>query len=98
MAAPFNDLAIFQYHNGIGVANGGEPVGNDKNRPSFHKLIHALFNVSFCAGIDRTGGFIQYQHRWIRYRCPGNGNELPLSLGKIGAIRCQNCVISLGQM
>ena len=59
VAAPLHDPALFQDHDGVGVADGGEPVGDDEHRPACHQLVHALFDQSLGAGVDGAGGLIQ---------------------------------------
>ena len=92
-----NNLSVFQNDNGVGIAHGGEPVGDDKYRPSLHQLIHTLFNQGLRPGIDAGGGFIQNQHRRVGHRRPGDGQQLPLALGKICPVPGDHSAVPLGQ-
>ena len=97
MAAPLHDPPVFQHHDGVGIADGGQPVGNDKHRPPLHQLIHALLDQGLGTGVDGGSGLIQDQHRRVGHRRPGNGQQLPLALGQVGAVCRHHSLISLGQ-
>ena len=62
-----------------------------------HQRIHALLHQLFGTGIDRGGGLIQNHHRRICHRRPGDGNQLPLTLGELGAVAGQMGVVTLRQ-
>ena len=48
----FNDMSLFQNHNGICIADGRETVRNDEYGTSFHQSIHTFLNNGFSTGID----------------------------------------------
>ena len=41
MVAPLDDAPALQHQDGLGIADGGQPVGDDEHRPPLHELIHA---------------------------------------------------------
>ena len=86
MAASFDDLPLFQHQDGLGVTHGGEAVGDDEDGPPIHQGIHPLFDQVLGAGVDGAGGFIQNEHRRLGDGGPGDGQQLPLPLGEVGAI------------
>ena len=98
MAAALDDLAVFQHQNGVGVADGGEPVGDDKDRPAAHQAVQTPFDELFRAGVNRRGGLVQNQHRRFGNGGPRNGHQLPLALTQIGTVGDQHRVIALGHM
>ena len=73
-------------------------MGDNKHRPPGHEGIHALFNELFRPGIDGGGSLVQDQHRRIGYRCPGDGQQLPLALAQAAAVTGDRGVVSLGQV
>ena len=51
--ALLDDVAIAHDEDQIGIADGGEPVGDDKAGASAHQFVHAVLNELLGAGIDR---------------------------------------------
>ena len=98
MVAPLDDLSLLQNHNGFGIADGGKTVGDDENRAALHEAVHALFDELLRPGVDGGGSLVQYQHRRVGHRRPGDGQQLPLSLAKVAAIVGNPGVVTLGQM
>ena len=97
MGAPLDDAALIQNHDAVGIADGGQPVGDDENRPALHQRVHAGLDLGLGVGIDGGGGLVQDHHRGIRHRRPGDGDELPLALGEPGAVAGEHGLVALGQ-
>ena len=97
MAAPLDDAAVVQHHDHVAVLHGGQPVGDDEHRAALHQLVHAPLHQQLRAGVDGGGGLVQNHHRRIGHGGPGDGDELPLALGKVSAVGGEQGVVSLGQ-
>ena len=97
MAAPLDDFAVLQHHDGVGVAHGGQAVGDDEHGAALHQLIHALFDEGLGAGIDRAGGLVQDEHRRVGHGGPGDGQQLALALGQAGPVGGDQGIVALGQ-
>ena len=98
MASAFYNFSFFQNHDCLRISYCRQPVCNHKNRPSLHNRIHPLFDQTFCSCVDRTGCFIQNQDGRLRYRCPCNGEKLPLSPGeRLFPVTVEHCIISVRQ-
>lgn len=97
MLALFDNSALIDYHNQVGVADRAQPVGDDKAGPSLHQLKHGALNLLFCAGIDGTGRFVQDQDGRIRQDRPGNGQKLPLPLAEIAPVFRKDGVVAIRQ-
>ena len=82
MGSSFDDTAVFEYHDGVAVADGGEPVGDDEHGAPLHQVIHTFLHNTLCPRIDGGRCLIEDEHRRISDRRPGDGEELPLSLGE----------------
>ena len=80
MTAPLDDPAVIQHHNGVGVPDGGQAVGDDKDRSALHEGIHALLHQRFRAGVDGGGGLVENHYRRVGHGGTGDGDELALSL------------------
>ena len=50
--AALDDLAVLQNHDRIRVADGGQPVRDDKGGAVFHQPVHAVLNVTLGSGVD----------------------------------------------
>ena len=97
MITALNDLSILQNHDGVGVAHGGEAVGDHKGGPFCHQTIHALLDVLFRSRIDGARRFIEDQDRCPGYRRSRDIKKLPLALAQVRAIALKNGVIALGK-
>ena len=97
MITALDDLSILQNHDGVGVAHGGEAVGDHKGGPFCHQTVHALLDVFFRSRIDGTRRFIEDQDRRLGYRRSRDIKNLSLALTHVRAIALQNRVIALGK-
>ena len=73
MSPLFDDAALVDDEEKIGVANGRQAVGDDDARPPFQQLIHGLLHFYFGAGIDVGRRFIENQDAGIDLEGTGNG-------------------------
>lgn len=80
VVAPLDDAAVIQHHDGVGVADRAEAVGDDKHRAALHEPVHALLDEALCPCVDAAGGLVQDQHRRVGHSGPGDGKELALPL------------------
>lgn len=97
VGAAFDDLAVVEDHDDVGVLDGRESVGDDEDGASFHEGVHAALNEGFGAGIDGGGCFIQDHHGRIADGCAGDGEKLALSLAESGAVASEDGVVTLRQ-
>ena len=88
---------MIQHHDRVGVAHGGQPVGDDENRAALHQRVHALLHDALGAGVDGGGGLVQDHHGRVLHSGPGNGDQLPLALRKAAAVAGQHRVVALRQ-
>lgn len=97
VGAAFDDLAVVEDHDDVGVLDGRESVGDDEDGASFHERIHAALDEGFGACIDGRGGFVEDHHWWIADGCAGDGEKLTLSLAESGAVAGEDGVVTLRQ-
>ena len=62
MIALFHDVSVVHDENQVGVADCGQPVGDDKAGAVLHQLIHGLLDVQFGLGVDGTGRLVENQN------------------------------------
>ena len=72
-------------------------MGDDEGGAALHQGVHALLHQRLRAGIDGGGGLVQNHDGRIGHFCPGNGNELPLTLGELGAVAGKLRLVAFGQ-
>ena len=96
MVAAFHHVAVPEDQNQVCVANGAEPVGNDEGGAVFRQPVHGLLNQGFGPGIHRGGGLIQDEQRRVLNHGPGDGHQLLLTGGEVGAV-VERGVIALRQ-
>ena len=94
MAALFRHLSLIHYNDEIRVADGREPVGDNKTGLSLHKFFHGFLDPGFRAGIHVGSGFVQDEHAGIQNHSPGDGEKLLLALGDIGAVFQKNRILN----
>ena len=73
VGAALDNPAVIEHHDGVGVADGGKPVGDDKYLSALHEFIHAVLHQSFGAGIDGGGRFVEDHGGRVRHRRAGDG-------------------------
>ncbi len=62
-----------------------------------HQGVHAVLDQLLGAGVDGGGGLVQDQHRRVGHGRPGDGQQLPLALGQVGAVAGEHGVVPIGQ-
>lgn len=65
MGTAFNDAAVFEDHDGVGVADRGQAVRNHKRGAAAHDAVHAALDRLFGARVDGARGLVQDEHRRI---------------------------------
>ena len=93
MIARFNDVAVLDHEDDVGVLNGGKTVCDDKRGAPLHKVLHRRLNLLFGAAVHIGGGLIKDQHRGIGQHGARNGDELALTLGNIDTVIGQNGIV-----
>ena len=80
MRAAFDDSSVVEHHDGVCVADGGEPVRDDEDGASLHQVVHAFLDKGLGSGIDGAGCLIE-DHDWrVSDRRAGDGDQLALPL------------------
>ena len=98
VVTPLDDAALLQNHNGLGVADGGEPVGDDEYSAPRHQPVHTFFDELFRPGVDGAGGLVQNQHRRVGAGGTGDVQKLPLALAEAAALAGEDRLITVRQV
>ncbi len=83
MGTFFDNGALVDHEHLVGIANGTEPVGDNKACSSLHERQQDLLDAEFGAGIDAAGCFIKNQDIGICQNHAGNGQQLTLPLAQV---------------
>lgn len=84
--AALDDAAVFEDHDGVGVADGGQAVRDHKGGASAHDAIHAALDELFGARVDARSGLVQDEHRRVGDGHTRDGEQLALALRQVGAV------------
>lgn len=95
MITALDDLSVLQNHDGVGVAHGGEAVGDHKGGPFCHQTVHALLDMLFRSRIDGARRLIEDQDRRSGHCRSRDIKKLSLALAQIRTVALQNRVIAL---
>ncbi|OQA95033.1 MAG: hypothetical protein BWY25_02588 [Chloroflexi bacterium ADurb.Bin222] len=97
MRAALDDLAIFDDHDAIRVADGAQPVRDDEIRAPRHQPPQRRLQVLLRARVHVARGLVQDQHFGIGQHRAGDGEQLPLSLAEVAAALRELRLIALRQ-
>ncbi len=86
MGAVFDGAAIGHDDDHIGVADGGEPVGDDDGGPAFAQCRECGLDRGFAFGIECRGGFIEEEDARVAQDGAGEGDALALAAGEALAV------------
>ena len=96
--AALHDAAGVEHDDLVGVADGGEPVGDHQHRPLPHEPLDRLLHQPLRLGIERAGRFVEDEDRRIAKQGPGDGDPLALPAGEPGAPLAEQGVEPVGQL
>jgi len=82
MPAGFNNPALIQHDDQVGVKNRREPVRDANCGAAFHQFIKRGLHRAFGFGVERAGGLVQNQNRRVLQNGAGDGQALALAAGK----------------
>ena len=72
-------------------------MGNDKGGAPLHDAVHAALHHLLGAGVDARGGLIENECGGIGHGCPGNGQQLALTLREVAAVAGEHGLIAVGK-
>src|SRR5271168_2796268 len=82
MGAALRDYPVVEYHDMIGVADGGRAMRHDDRRAIADTLFEAVQHGPFGFGIDARERVIQHHDRWIIVEQARDRHALFLSSGE----------------
>ncbi len=97
MLALLHDVAVVHHQDQVGVADGGQAMGDDEAGAALHQGVHRLLDQHLGVGIHRTGGFVQDQDRGVGQDGAGDGQQLHLALRDVGGLFVEHHVVAIRQ-
>ena len=97
MRTLFDDAAMIEHDDLVGIPDGTQAVGDDEGGTSSHQGVHAALHEGFRAGIDARCRLVENEYRRIRYGCSGDGQQLSLTLRQISSVAVEDGLVAIGQ-
>ena len=97
MAAAFGDAAAFEDEDLVGVADGGEAVGDDEARAVFHQMVEGFLDETLGGGVNTGGGFVEDEDRRVFQEGTGDGEALFFAYAEFHATLAELRVKPLGE-
>ena len=92
------DATLLHDQDLIGIADGGEAVGDDEGGASVDEVLEGELDEMLGFGIDRGGGIIQDEDAGIHEQDAGDGDALFLTAGEGDAALADQGVVALGAL
>ena len=97
MVALLDDAAGVHHQDGVGVADGRQPVGDHEAGAVRAQRRHGLLDEHLGAGVDRAGGLVEDEDRRVGQERPGDGEQLLLAGADVAALVVDDRVVAVGQ-
>jgi hypothetical protein len=81
VGALLDDLSLLEYADEVGVADGGESVGDDEGGASFQEAIHVALDHALGFAVQGACRFVEDQHRGFVVERLGDRHALRLAAG-----------------
>uniref|UniRef100_A0A0A8XUT2 Uncharacterized protein n=1 Tax=Arundo donax TaxID=35708 RepID=A0A0A8XUT2_ARUDO len=96
--ADLGDGAALQDGDEVGLADGGEAVGDHQRGATDHEAVQRLLHQLLRLGVERAGGLVQQQDRRVLEHGAGDGDPLLLTAGQLQAAITHLGVVAVGQL
>src|SRR6266850_5816945 len=97
MRPALHDPPLRQDDDEIGVLHRREPVGDHEHRTMRHQPLDRFLHEALGLSVERTGGLVEDQDRWIAQQRAGNRDPLPLPAAEPGATLAEQCAVTFRQ-
>ena len=85
VAADFDNAAAFERQDAIGVAHGGETMGDDENGAAFGEALQRVLHLRFWMCVESAGGFVSSRPGPNKDSEAGESDALAFAAGEIAA-------------
>src|SRR5579875_2652825 len=98
VGAGFGDFAGLEHYDFVGLADGGEPMGDDEDGAALHEGGERLLDEALGFGIEVGGGFVEDEDGRVFEQGAGDGNALALAAAELEAAFADDGPIAGGQL
>ena len=98
VGAAFDDAPGFEDEDDVGVADGGEPVGDDDGGAAFEGLVEGGLDGGLGGVVQGGGGFVEDDDAGLGEQQPGDGEALAFPAGEAVAALPDDGVEAVGQV
>ena len=95
--ALLDDAAVVHHEDGVGVADGGQPVRDHEARAVLHQLRHGLLDQHLGTRVDRAGRLVEDEDLRIGQERAGDRQQLLLALRDVGRVVVEHRVVAVRQ-
>ena len=78
VSAALDDFSVLQHDNAVGVADGGQAMGDDQSSPISYQSLERFLHGAFAFIIERAGSLIEDDQRRVFEEEAGDADSLPL--------------------
>ena len=93
--ARFDQPALIQYKDAVGVKHAGKTVGDDQRRAALHQTVKGFLNDCLVFGVHAGQRFVEYEDRGVFKQGPGDGDSLLLSTREPNGAFPYNGIVSV---
>lgn len=98
MAAGFGQAALVEDQDAVGVADGGQAVGDDDGGAALHEFFDGGLDELFGFGVDAAGGLVEDEDARVVGDDAAEGQQLALAGGEVGAGFLELGFVGLGEL
>ena len=92
-----DDAALVDDEDAVGVADGGEAVGDEEGGSSLHEGFEGLLDETLALGIEGAGGFVEDEDGRVAEDGACDGDALALTAGELDAAVADGGLVTLGE-
>jgi hypothetical protein len=96
VAAALDHLAVLQHDDAVGIADGGEAVGDDEAGAALQQLGQRLLDLPLGVAVDIGRGLVEHQDLGVGDQRAGEAQQLALAQRQVAAALLELGVVALG--
>ena len=97
MRSLLDDPTLGEDEDTVGVADGGEAVGDDEGGATLHEALEGFVDEALGLAVEGGGGFVEEEDFRICEDGAGNGDALALAARELGAARTYEGGVAFGK-
>src|SRR5208282_2829254 len=97
VGAQFHDASLVKDGDRVGVADGGNAVGDEDSRASAHDFAEMVEDLIFGVGVDAGEGIVEDENTRAAENRAGDGGALLLASGESNAALAHHGVVTFGE-